>query len=504
MTHGQLRSAARSVGAIAFGLLLVSSLVVGGIAPSPVGGAAASHDCSDLEHTMRFLSAGEFIVDVNDHCAENHVDDVREIEDNKTELDLYSSAIQAGQNSESAVTIRQNYLQDTRTVAYSKGQAAAAEAMNAGKTEAEVITAGREAVRDYYAMKEINTVRVWETQTMSLLALAKRANNESGIADDFISIDPDDSGKWDFDDNISNGGDPVISANLELVNGTELKFETIYYGSGPNFVIPTDENISNLPKLSSVSIYPKTYGFNVQQVDTAHPSTDVVETEAYNQTIHQIRNQQMMVADNVELWADRTYDDFQNGNLSLSNYVNPVTKAQEYSQQFNETGYYSYAVSSLAMANLSTPDLNSTGHMVISTGSGQFTGLLMSQTNPPSGTWTVGTTYNAGALDGEQFIVTQNGTQHTINGDFTITEMADPDGQSITSTQAQNYNYQAVSVEEYKQLQENITKLRNQMEAREPGPSVPPGESSGSIPPWALGAGGVTALIAIVAVATRD
>lgn len=452
----KVKGAARSAAPVVVGVLVVSSLVVGGLAPSPVGSADAKHDCGEVTGVLTDVMP-DFVPKL-DKCLDHPV--TKNIDDNQTAIDIYSAAQSAEQRQDEARTVRNNYLANSRTIAYAKGQSAAVAALNNGSTETQVINAGRDAVKKYYTNKQLNILKGWETRAKTLEELSERAANESGVSDSLIFV-PSKNKRVQYNS-------AVLDADYQLINGTNVNIHVtnIYDNGDYDVIMPDPSNSTNInTSKSNTPVFD--YNISVDQVDVSHPTDQVLDTIKYSDELQNIYSLSTNVEDNVDSWADKTYHSFQNSTFNTSEYVDPTTLAQEFATDYNSTGYYSYAAASLAVAGLGTPNLTNTGRMTVSNQGTNITGLLMSQASPPNGTWETGVTYNAGVLDGEQFVIDTNGTQQNLIGDFTITSMTDTDGSSITETKSENYSHQAINNDEYLAQQENLTDLRTAMESRE-------------------------------------
>lgn len=414
------------------------------------------------------ISIGGLTVTFADLYKKSSTKTVDGTDDTQTALDIYSAASAAAQSWDEFNTVAQNYLSDTRTVAFAKAQAAAIEAIDAGKTEAEVRQAAVDAVRDYYTKRQLNYYRAAETKLVTLKNLALRAQNESGVSGTLVELDEVASGStypYSFIETTQN-------RSLTLINGTSASFTAVIAERSGNYRSIFGVRWSSSTSLSTKEpIKPltddKTFDVQVDGVDTetSFVAFDLDEAEAYARDLKNASNQ---IEANAEKWVNGTYSNFTSGNLNATEYINPLTLAQEYATQYNQSGYFAYAAASLASIGYEIPDLNQTGSMVVAYNGSTYTGLLASQNTPPNGTWEAGRTYDADLIQGVQVLLTQSSGQIELDGTFQILEIQTVNGTQINSTTSQTYSYQTINNTQYLNLQEQLTELRKELESREP------------------------------------
>lgn len=392
-------------------------------------------------------------------------------EDAQTENDLRQQYGSIKQSEDNLDAVRKNYQNDSRTIAFAKGQRAAINAMDAGSSESQTQTEARRAVEDYYSQQQINYLRRYEAHSVQVAALVNRSNVEG------LNYVPT-AGK----DIIEETG----TLTIKLLNGTNIKVETMVVAGSQDgssgdrtHIMPFNYGASGVdfPSFVVSHEYPANGRGPITVPATSDTtSVDLYPPEEHSRIFEDFNTLSAQVKDNTDVWVNNSYDDFQTGNLTLSNYVSPLTLAQEYSTDYSETGYLYYAVSSLAAQGFDVPDLNSTASMTIETASGdRYTGLIASSSSPPNGEWMVGKYYNPDLIDGAQFFVVATGDANsssiiTLEDTFQIIDMENNDGDSIDSTSNQKYVYQTQNTSEYRELLKDISRAQTEVEKSEPVP----------------------------------
>lgn len=183
----------------AFAFLLVLSAMGGGFAVQP---AAATHNCGELQSTAVFVTGpvGEFLDQTfnNADCTSNHksqaIEDLHESDGNQTELDIYNSGLQLQADSERQRTLYQNYLNDTESAAWMRAEMAIAAAYENGSSKSLAKSKAREAINDYYAVKQANLIEEWNGTITSAHILDRTAENETGIDGYYVHVDHPSAG----------------------------------------------------------------------------------------------------------------------------------------------------------------------------------------------------------------------------------------------------------------------------------------------------------------------
>lgn len=206
----------------------------------------------------------------------------------------------------------------------------------------------------------------------------------------------------------------------------------------------------------------------------------ITELKQYRDVWTDIENRSQRLEDNAAQIANQTYDEYVAGNVSKENLISNWDLTSQYATDFNSTGYYSYAVNSLASAGLGTGDLDNASTFTVRTVENgtnvTYEGQLMSSSSPTypngsekvNGTWYAGYVYNTTDIAGNQFVITLNSTYEILDGEFEITEMLDRDGNSVNQVDHQEQDYQYTDTSDWVNRSQELQDLREQLEALEP------------------------------------
>lgn len=477
---------------LAFTLILtVASVPPGG----PVGQVSASHaECSETDELFWVMSLGYLNnpFAVNQQCdpsaLSDHADDLEDAHENATEVELYNTAAQIEADSEQYRAVVENSVMDSGTPAMAKAEAAAIAEIDAGGTEAEVEQAAEDAVQDYYSRKQMNLIDQWNVEVLTLETMYVTLN-ASSVDNSFISHNETGSATpYEFTQ--------VDGTTSPLVNGTEQFSYGVEYESVDD---PTGGTLTGTVHSGhgSFSTGERVYGVEVDAIE-GESAREFIYFDDYASTWQVIEDKSDQVEANAVLYADRVYNATQNGSADASDFVSGATLAQEYATDYNSTGFYSYLVGFSATQGMAIPNLSTTSLMTIQTTTDIHQGLLMSQNAPDSGVWEVGATYNALDIEGKQFVATTDGEVVELDGEFSITSMEGPDGESVDTTTSQEFNYTVTNESgNYSELQEELQLLRTEIEDIEPAPGS--GGGSGGFD-FNIGTTGLAVVAAGVAV----
>ncbi|NLV10002.1 hypothetical protein GOC74_08670 [Halomicrobium mukohataei] len=168
----------------------------------------------------------------------------------------------------------------------------------------------------------------------------------------------------------------------------------------------------------------------------------------------------------MDVLANNTYDAYQAGEIDNADLIDPYVFGQEFSPGDE---YQGWAASQLTMMGVNSPKaMDSVGEFQIATENGEYSGILMSQTNPDSGQFETNTTYDPANISGTQYVVTDESI-HELTTPFTIKRIETTDGQTRQNVTIEKTTYETADVNttQLKQTYENIRYLREQYEARE-------------------------------------
>jgi len=443
---------------ITFALIIVVSALVGS-----TGTAVAVHggDCSELDEFFWVLSIGT----VNaDKCDSSHLSDsyqeLEEAKENSTKTQIYNTGSQLKTTREAYLANQNNYLLDSGTVAMTKAESAAISAIDANKSRSEVKADAQEAVRNHYALMQMNLVDRFNTDILTIWTM-KNTSNIAGIENTFVDGDETQAGSSWVDASIigqSQTQVSLVNGSTVLIYGLDMRTENEVGGTFTDTVIITNEEIDNTP-LVDIEVEPI----------SGETSYYVMDWSEMRNAYNDINSKSTQMEANAETYADGLYNASQNETLDASDYISPSTLAEQYSTNFNDTGYYAYAVGYAGANGFAIPKINSTDLMTITTGSGTYNGLIMSQYAPDGGVWETGVTYNANNIQGKQLIATSDGELIELQDTFTIESMQDKDGNEVQTTEVRQIEYDVSNASEsYAELQENIRALQLEINSLDP------------------------------------
>jgi hypothetical protein len=463
----------RRIARVALALVLILSSVSAGVAPAsavPDGGRIV--DCGDSGSS--YLSATlspidtllNSIWDSRGECRYTSAYDREIVEGNKTEQTIYDAANTDAAQESVYLTDKENFVNQSRQIAYCKGETAAIDALQAGKSESEALEAATNASQSYLSKQEQNVLRQWNVSLWGAYNLAQTARGQSNSRDVLVAVNISGvPGQQEITDYNPTGG------TYYLVNGSSVSTLQLVHAHGSYAVVENpidDQRITVLPP-ENTSLDQITY----------------VDSAEYIDLLVKINDTSLAVESDLQTFTSGVYADVNSQNSSvddISEYQSPCAVGQQFAADYNATGAPIYGVASLAASGVAVPDLGETGTMTIRTGPNTtYTGWLASQSNPPGGQWESGRIYDGATMDGLQWIVTTNGTQKDLEQDFTVESIRDRDGNAVSSVNVTKPQYAVSNVSEYNKRQKLVRVVINDTESRSPqGPGDGQDPSGGS------------------------
>lgn len=372
----------------------------------------------------------------------------------ETKTSIYQSASTQKQNNDILKTSFGNYVQDTESIARMEAKSAYIRALENGSSEAVARTKAIGAVEDYYATKQIQLARSFETAARLSGNLRSQANQSANVSADFVSLTYDNQQRW-------SGYDvDVFNASVSLVNGSSV--DTARVGESP------DNSLSvNNGGFSASGDSATQRALGVKPPSSNYNKTILLDASGYASLWSEIESQQSNVQSEVDTFINNTYSAYEKGQINSSDLVDPYLEARDYSP---EEDHEAWAIRSLTAAGVAPPDNASMfeAMTVQDHASGETVeGLLMSDGLPSGGGFEVGKTYNADTLTGLQYVVKQD-TQHELSGNFTVKNATRPDGSAYNGTIGySDVDYQTTNISEFKQRMDDLQKTMAEIEARQ-------------------------------------
>jgi len=449
-------------------LLIVSSAV---LASPGVGTVAAVHDCSNTDAAVYGFSFGH----VNeDKCTNNHVDhaveQVRQAEESQSKVDIYTSLTAQKSRSQTFGAVYGNYLSDSESVAWMKAEAAIAEVYEQGGTKAEAKTEAKNAIADYYAVKQVNVIEDWNATASSAIYLNERSYQED-FSSEYISLKYSNSG--------SNVTESVLSGDgygtYTLANGSTKSYRLVYINQNWEYG-PYD----------GVTVTGEFYGIQAKPPNSNYGPAFFGNKTEYEAKLDRIDTKQSNLNSEVDAYVDATWQDYQDGKINSSDVLSRTTTMFEYGSQAQDGSYYDVIGASAAMG-LATPDLNETGQMTITDGGGTTHQGMLFARNPPNNQWVVGKTYNPDNISGPVQFATTDGEMMELSRPFTVESAVDKEGNSRDSVGTTRYNYQTADTSETTDKYQELLGLTEDLQQRSESVDSNGGGGSsggGTLPGW--------------------
>lgn len=472
-------------------ILLITSGIAG---TSQQVQAAEQGNCSSLDDFVMFLTIG--LVNAED-CSrqayvESTIEDMKASDQNQSKVDIYSSATGLKSGSEAWEAPFNNYLNDTESVAWMKAEVAIAEAYEEGKAESQAKVAARQAIANYYAVKQKNLIEQFNVTLSQTQVLAEQANQEGlgsyqqggdGVKTGFINIP---EGPSDGDGSTTYVGE--VNRTVTLVNGNTTGAMAIEFDDSDAHSNPMYVSVNTKSTMTQTNPDYKKY-FRVEAPDSNYDPLNFFYYGRYTDKWNRIQTKNTNLQDEVEVFVNATWDDYQNGEISASDVISRNTAMYEYgvrSGSENETLYNS--VAGLALAGFDVPNLNNSGTMTIQYDGNEYEGLMLAR-NVPNGSWETGVTYNESDFTGPVMIASIDGEKIDIadNKEFTILSMSAKDGSDLSTIETKKYRYKTSNTSELLETQSALLELRQEIEDREPSTSGSGTTTDSIIPDWLNG-----------------
>jgi len=465
-----MKRLAQSVVAVAFGVLIVTASVIGGVMVTN-SNVHTVEDASDsiVQRGEGQVAAGAAILGVaaGVYVYDKYIsdaptgDELAQTDADETRASIYDSAAILDQNNEQLNTTYGNYLEDTKSIALMEGKAAFIRALENGSTETVARSKAISAVEDYYAVKQQNLIATWNTTVITARSLNQTAANTSNVAESFVSASHSGGASAD-----GFGGYTNLTRTETLVNGTTqtvLAVEVDNNYDGQEHTTPV--TFVNYQMNGDHGTLSSLYVEGTTNLNRLH----FADLGEMNSKWGEIQSQTSEASNSVTELLNQTYDLYQSGEINGTDIVDPYLGAREYSPE-NSTAFQDWSLRTLSAMGVNPPEnLSNIGRMEVVSGSNTYEGILMSDGTPDGG-FTVGQTYNTGNLTGLQFVALNDGNQVELSGEFTLAAAETADGAAIADNESVTYNnitYETANTTEYQDLQQQLDDLQAEIEAKQ-------------------------------------
>ena len=474
---------------------LIAILIVTSGLTAFTGNAAAVHECDSIDALVLGFSFGTMN---QDKCTNNHVDhaveEVRDAENQQTKVDLYQAGSSQKGESENFEAVYGNYLNDTESIAWSKAEVAIMEAYENGKSKTYAKSKARQAIEDYYTIKQINLIESWNTTLMGHDYLRERSNQEGFSEYAFVDYTTEPDGSAEY--NVTIMGRSQTS--VQLINGSSYTTESIDikaeeenyapdYRTGTQTFHPASNNAPYTWELEDSNYDTDTtvYGMGIEPPNSNYQYLSMMRFKPYHTKWNAIEQKQSDLQNETGTFVDSVWPAIENGDIEPNEVISRNTQMFEYGT--DNTGNKSYydVIGALAGMGLDTPDLNGTGQMTVGYQNNTYNGMLFAR-NVPNSTWKIGKTYNSENINGPVWIGTTNGEMVKVDGNFTIKEAVTKDGDSVQEVETKDYNYQTSDSTEMQKKMNDLLKLTQELQNRSDAVGSGGSGSSGNstIPTW--------------------
>jgi hypothetical protein len=434
------------IASVVTALALVLAAVGGGLGPMSATQPASATSSSEI------CTLGDLVglsgLDTAYDCLRNDKDVAPEYE-NITATDAYSNALGIKDSQDSYLTTSNNFIEDTRTVAYSKGKIRMVNAVNNGTGVSETQNRVNRTVDDYYSQIQLNTIKDWNAKITEMEYIA---NTSLG----YPQHRTDTSSNW------ANG----------TISGYDTKQVSLINGSNATVRFIPDMPGSKHPLQEDDVAETDVIALGYASPDTGDISLilDVAKWERYND---RVESQAVQVKDNLAPLAEEVINQYNAGELDSVDLarLDPAVIGQEAATSLDSTGYYGHAAIMLASlgasGNINVSHSVTTGDGTTLNGTVFYTG-----DDAPETGFETGSTVNTSAYNGTFYmaVAKDDGNASIVNlanyGEtFDIDEATNTQtGESVNATKVQTYTYDTTNASALAEEIDRLEELRERYE----------------------------------------
>jgi hypothetical protein len=385
--------------------------------------------------------------------------DINNLSATEVHNDLYAAAKTDSVRIDNYNTTLNNYLEDVENVALLEGKNAYIKALNNGSSKTAAKTAAIEASEDYYTTKQLNLINEWNATIYQLDYITDRAQSKSSLsASDVMDTEDRNDYGLTYVKRYTSGSP---GKSLTLVNGSTKKHQKAYIKRTDTgrMVYDFTSTDSTSDTQLRVTVKPPS-GSSLNNFQYSNLIKD------YGNKFYSIQDQANATADQLSVFVDNTYTEYQTGEINNTDLIDPYLAQREYGPGGNN--FSTWAATTLTLLGANSPEtLEKTGNFTVSdaTENGtSYSGILLSQENPASGGFSAGTTYDATQLNGSQFVVTDQEV-HELTGNFTVDSIKTKDGTSVNNVTYRDVTYTTSNTTEYAELLEQLKTTQAELDA---------------------------------------
>jgi hypothetical protein len=400
------------------------------------------------------------------------IQDMKDSDANQTKTDIYNAAVSETSSNDVFNAVYGNYLNDSESVAWMKMQVAVAEAYQNGSSQAEATAAAKQAIDDYYSVKQINLAENYAKTVSHWKYLHETAENESGIGSSYVISGWDGGshtekvGLWEQPSGETLNPGSNTTATLTLSNGSSYDLETIYFdhsNAGITAAVPSEP----VDFSGEFDYYLK--GLAVEPPTSDYEREVVLKQWEYRNKWTGIESKASALQTEAENFVSATYGDFDSGEANASDVISANTAMFEYGTSHDGNSSLYDSTAALSLMGFDTPNMSNSGTMDVSYSGNTYTGILLAR-NAPGGGWDTGTTYNTSNITGPVFLATTDGKKIDFadSTEFTVDRIRARDGTNVTRINTTEYVYKTANTSELVDMQNQLIDLRKEIESREP------------------------------------
>jgi len=364
--------------------------------------------------------------------------------ENQSATDGYVTALGIKDSTATYTTSLSNTVQNSRTIAYSKGKITLVNGLNNESSVSVVQAEINQSVDGYYSRMQMEMVQDYNNKMLQASYLIRSTPTQiypegNSAENHFVT--------WQNTTRTLANGTSVNVIGFELNQGS---------GDGTGYYVNWD----------------KSNALAVEDPDTGS-STVFLDHTDYETIFNDLDQQAQQVKDNLAPYSEEVYNQYQAGEISSTDLAanDPSVIAAEAATSRKSTGYYSYAAIQLAAIGASG---NVNVSHTITTGDGtELNGsLYYTADDMPEDGWKTGSTYNISNFNGTFYMAVQKETGNATvvdlanyGSNFTISEAKNTDtGNTVNTTKVQTYTYDSANASN---LKEEINRLRELRESYE-------------------------------------
>jgi len=472
-------------------LLLVSVVTTPAAAVSSTPTTTPDDGCGYIEYTS--FTGGAF------SCAGEYTNaSAAEMQDH---LEVYQHGVGVKSALRPGMVIFNNSMNEMETAARMQMQVAVARAYENGSTQAEAKVAARQAITEYYQIRESNILETWETRVANVDAIR---DNVAADGDNYraLKLVPPANTPGALDSQTAVSGNLTTNhatTNYTLLNGTTREvraFQGQLESAGGDTTYYWTDNITIGPSYhgESVSVQWESYDGNYEQGEVQvnavrlvppNPSNQELvtmarfytSTSSYADKLDRLHQEHQDMLNYTDQFVEQTYSEFESGEIQSDDLISRLTQLEGFSQDaVGENATMNDIVVALSSMGLDRPN-TSTGYMSTEFVPEKNTdgtavshnGMLLSGSAPAAtnGTWKANYTYSPAELDGVEPVMfaSEDGTTYSINTSHSLTlnEIVGTDGQHVDATETDGIpdedDYQTANTQEYRDLLNQTAEL---------------------------------------------